>query len=169
MEQLCSNVTPFNLNAIHTLEYSIGANYINILMNYFVQLKLSKSKHRTTKAGVFSLSDFVAPHWLTHFGQTCWLAVPICAISPTSVRTAFITVFVSRFSSKLQQLWIRMLCYILLGNYIECCTSNWINSSFIWISIKPYTTRINLLHIWITFTDRTYHHYRRQMEFKSGK
>ena len=47
--------------------------------------------------------------WLT-LGKWCWLAATICAIFP--LLRGLLSVFVSKFSSELQLLWIRMLCYI---------------------------------------------------------
>ena len=62
--------------------------------------------------------------WLT-LGKWCWLALTICAIFP--LLGGLLSVFVSKCISELQLLWIRMLCYILLRSYIQCCTLNWIN------------------------------------------
>ena len=104
--------------------------------------------------------------WLT-LGKWCWLAVTICAIFP--LLGGLLSVFVSKCSSELQLLWIRMLCYILLRSYIQCCTLNWINLMYgftlnhIPFGLIYFTYGLHSL----IYGHRTYHYWS-QMEFNSG-
>ena len=120
MAWLFEIVTQFNSIAIWALEYSKDVNYINFwfttLFNKNFQIPSIEPQKQVCSAWLILLLPI---GWLT-FGKWCWLAVTICAIFP--LLGGLLSVFVSKCSSELQLLWIRMLCYILLRSYIQCCT-----------------------------------------------
>ena len=107
--------------------------------------------------------------WLI-LGKWCWLVVVIWAIFHFW-RTVFSLcqeVHHSRVNFN-NSGYNRMLCHILLGNYIECCTLNWINSSYIWIWIEKYATWITSLHMdYIHWSIDWTHHYWSQLVLNTG-